>query len=159
MVVDGYPEKMGGDGFTPGTQRFAWGLFIISLLLLGPHILKAFKDPEPEPPRVPFTGQAITFDVGKSVCGPEFQAKNSDLVAALHQKHWKHPNPTKDLNCARSVKITELESSKEKSVIAKVYTKCIHGCKIPDIALSDAAFKKLSKDGGTSLKVTWDFTD
>ncbi|XP_021964994.1 uncharacterized protein LOC110860249 isoform X1 [Folsomia candida] len=105
------------------------------------------------------TGQAITFDVGKSVCGPEFEAKDSDLVAALHQKHWKHPNPTKDLNCARSVKITELESSKEKSVIAKVYTKCIHGCKIPDIALSDAAFKKLSKDGGTSLKVTWDFKD
>jgi len=157
MVVDGYPEKMGGDGFTPGTQRFAYSLFVLCLLLLGYQIM---KEPAPEPPRVALTGQATIFKVDTSVnvCGTGVDAKDTDLVASLHPRHWKHPNPTKDPNCARTVKITELESSKEKSVIAKVYTKCLTGCKIADIALSDAAFKKLSKDG-TSIKVTWDFTD
>jgi len=148
-------QKMGGDGFTPGTQRFAWCLFAICCCLLAPHVMKAFQDPEPEPPRVAFTGVASIFEGGPSVCGHE--ASNT-MVAAIHQKHWKHPNPVKDLNCARSVKITELESGKEKSVIAKVYTKCIKGCKIADIALSSDALKKLSKDA-TTLKVTWDFTD
>lgn len=45
-------QKMGGDGFTPGTQRFAFGLFFCCCLLLAPKIMNVFSDPEPEPPRV-----------------------------------------------------------------------------------------------------------
>jgi len=147
--------KMGADGFTPGTQRFAIGLFVGCLLLIAPKIL---SDPPPPPPKVPITGVAYQYDVGITACGPEMS--NKDLVAALHPKKWKHPNPTKDPLCEMTITVLDPNNPKSKGVVVRAVDKCTKGCKMADISLSPAAFKALFKDSKVEApQVTWDLNE
>lgn len=89
-----------------------------------------------------------------TACGERFT--DNDLVAAVAPGHWNSANPNTDKICKKSATVTDRKAG-GRSVRVRIKDKCM-GCKMGDIDLSPAAFKKLRDLGVGRFPVTWNFS-